>query len=105
MRQKAFDGTGISADLKGREKNMEQTIFWGIWGVLGSMMFLYYMRRVHKIRSFLAGACSGLLALLLVHYAGTWIGYSPALNLLHVLQAGILGVPGVILMVVLHFTI
>ncbi|MFR0855361.1 pro-sigmaK processing inhibitor BofA family protein [Ruminococcus sp.] len=63
------------------------------------MMFLYYMRRVHKIRSFLAGACSGLLALLLVHYAGTWIGYSPALNLLHVLQAGILGVPGVILMV------
>lgn len=84
---------------------MEQTIFWGIWGALGSIMFLYYMRRVHKIRSFLAGACSGLLALLLVHYAGTWIGYSPALNLLHVLQAGILGVPGVILMVVLHFTI
>ena len=36
---------------------------------------------------------------------GRFFGFSPALNLLHLVQAGVLGVPGVILMVVLHFTL
>ena len=53
----------------------------------------------------LAGVGSGFLALLLVHYGGGFFGFSPALNLLHLVQAGVLGVPGVILMVVLHFTL
>ena len=68
---------------------MEEVVFWGIWAVLGM----------------LAGVGRGFLALLLVHYGGGFFGFSPALNLLHLVQAGVLGVPGVILMVVLHFTL
>lgn len=84
---------------------MEETIFWGIWGMLGVIMFSYYLRRKHPIRSIVVGTGSGLLALLLVHYGGSFIGYVPTLNLLHILQSMILGVPGVIFMVVLHYVI
>ncbi|MFR4477415.1 MAG: pro-sigmaK processing inhibitor BofA family protein [Ruminococcus callidus] len=48
---------------------------------------------------------SGLLALLVVHYGGSLVGISPVLNPLHLVQSAVLGVPGVILMVVLHFTL
>jgi len=51
------------------------------------------------------GAGSGLLALLVVHYGGSLVGISPVLNPLHLVQSAVLGVPGVILMVVLHFTL
>lgn len=84
---------------------MNEVIFWAVWGILGIVMLVYYLRRKHRIRSFLAGAGSGLLALLVVHYGGCFIGYTPALNLLHLIQSLILGVPGVILMIVLHFTV
>lgn len=83
---------------------MDERIFWMIWGVLGGIMLIYYLRRRHRIRSVLVGSGSGLLALLLVHYGGNLIGYAPALNALHLVQSMILGVPGVILMVVLHYT-
>ena len=59
---------------------MEEVVFWGIWAVLGICMLCYYLRRKRKILSMLAGVGSGFLA-------------------------GVLGVPGVILMVVLHFTL
>ena len=84
---------------------MNEVIFWSIWGILGGIMFFYYLRRRHRIRSFLVGAGSGILALLLVHYGGSFIGYVPSLNLLHLLQSVILGVPGVILMTVLHYAL
>ena len=77
---------------------MQEVIFWGIWAVLGLIMLLYYLRRKRRVLSLLVGAGSGLLALLVVHYGGSLVGISPALNPL-------LGVPGVILMVVLHFTL
>ncbi len=84
---------------------MQDVIFWGIWAVLGVLMLLYYLRRKRRFLSMLVGAGSGILALFVLHYGGSWIGFAPALNLLHLLQAAILGVPGVILMAVLHFTL
>ena len=74
---------------------MQEVIFWGIWAVLGLIMLLYYLRRKRR----------GLLALLVVHYGGSLVGISPVLNPLHLVQSAVLGVPGVILMVVLHFTL
>ncbi len=84
---------------------MENIIFWGLWGVLGVIMLIYYLRRQHPIRSLLTGAGSGLLALLLVHYGGILFGWTPALNALNLVQAFVLGVPGVILMMVLHVAV
>ena len=71
---------------------MQEVIFWGIW-------------RKRRVLSLLVGAGSGLLALLVVHYGGSLVGISPVLNPLHLVQSAVLGVPGVILMVVLHFTL
>ena len=84
---------------------MQEVIFWGIWAVLGLIMLLYYLRRKRRVLSLLVGAGSGLLALLVVHYGGRLVGISPVLNPLHLVQSAVLGVPGVILMVVLHFTL
>ena len=84
---------------------MQEVIFWGIWAVLGLIMLLYYLRRKRRVLSLLGGAGSGLLALLVVHYGGSLVGISPVLNPLHLVQSAVLGVPGVILMVVLHFTL
>ena len=84
---------------------MQEVIFWGIWAVLGLIMLLYYLRRKRRVLSLLVGAGSGLLALLVVQYGGSLVGISPALNPLHLVQSAVLGVPGVILMVVLHFTL
>ena len=69
---------------------MEEVVFWGIWAVLGICMLCYYLRRKRKILSMLAGVGSGFLALLLVHYGGGFFGFSPALNLLHLVQACLL---------------
>ncbi len=82
---------------------MEQLSFWMIWAVIGIGMFVYYLRRFHTVRSMLWGTGTGLAALLLLHYCGGIIGFSPQLNLFNLIQAGLLGVPGVILMTIVHF--
>lgn len=82
---------------------MEQMVFWSIWGALGLWMFTYYCRCVHKIRAVLAGSGSGLAALLLLHYFGNVVGFVPEVNLFNLMQSVILGIPGVLLMTVLHF--
>ena len=84
---------------------MEQVSFWMIWVTLGAGMFIYYLRRFHTVRSLLWGTLTGLAGLILLHYCGGWIGFSPELNLFNIMQAGILGIPGVIMMAVLHFGI
>ena len=84
---------------------MQEVIFWGIWAVLGLIMLLYYLRRKRRVLSLLVGAGSGLLALLGGHYGASLVGISPVRNPLHLVQSAVLAVPGVILMVVLHFTL
>ena len=73
---------------------MNDVIFWSVWAGLALVMILYYFRRKHPIRSMLAGTIGGHL-----------FGFTPALNALHLLQSAILGIPGVILMIALHFAI
>ena len=84
---------------------MNDVIFWSVWAGLALVMILYYFRRKHPIRSMLAGTIGGLAALFLVHDGGHLFGFTPALNALHLLQSAILGIPGVILMIALHFAI
>ena len=84
---------------------MMDLVFWSIWGLHGVAMFFYYMRRFHIVRSILIGGLSGWTALVLLHYFGGVIAFCPELNLFNFLQAAILGVPGVIMMTVLHFVL
>lgn len=82
---------------------MEHIVFWAIWVVLGIGMSFYYLRRRHVIRSLLRGMLTGVAALFLMHYFGNWIGFSPEINLFNLMQAAVLGIPGVILLTVVHF--
>lgn len=82
---------------------METVTFWAVWIALGGAMLLYYFRRTHKILSVLCGVLSGWTALAIVHYLGNIIGFAPEFNAFNLMQSAILGVPGVILMIVMHF--
>ena len=57
---------------------MEQIVFWAIWAALAVFMGYFYLHHAHGIRSFLRGTGTGLVALLLLHELGGWIGFAPA---------------------------
>ncbi len=84
---------------------MEEFSFYALWAALGIFMLIYYLRRKHTIRSILWGTLTGLTGLILLHYFGGIISFSPELNLFNIAQAGILGIPGVVLMVIIHFVL
>lgn len=54
------------------------------------------------MKSFVISAALGFLALCLVNLTGAYTGVSIAVNRLSLAAAGVLGVPGVTLMVVLN---
>ena len=81
---------------------MENLSFWLIWAALGAAMLIYYLRCYRTFRSMLWGVSGGLVLLVLMHYCGGFIGFVPELNLFNIMQAGVLGVPGVVLMAVVN---
>lgn len=84
---------------------MEEFSFYALWAALGIFMLIYYLRRRHTVRSILWGMLTGLTGLILLHYFGGVISFSPELNLFNITQAGILGIPGIVLMVIMHFVL
>ena len=82
---------------------MESIGFYGLWAAAGVFMLIYYLRRKHPFLSVLRGSLSGLAGLILLHYLGGLIGFSPEMNIFNIMQAALLGIPGVILMTVMHF--
>lgn len=69
-------------------------LLWGL-GILCAVLF--YMRHRKRIRAFLLGAVTGLTALVLLHFYGSAIGFTPTLCMTNLLLSGIFGVPGVAL--------
>lgn len=84
---------------------MENIGFYGLLAASGIFMLIYYIRRKHPFLSALRGSISGLAGLVLMHYLGGIIGFSPEMNLFNITQAALLGIPGVVLMTVTHFFI
>lgn len=82
---------------------MESIGFYGLLTASGIFMLIYYVRRKHPFLSALRGSLSGLAGLVLMHYLGGIIGFSPEMNLFNIIQAALLGIPGVVLMTVTHF--
>lgn len=60
------------------------------------------LRRKHRLPVMLLGSGSGIAALFLLHCRGDAIGLYLPLTLLHMGVAGVMGVPGVLLMAVLE---
>lgn len=80
----------------------QEGIFWGIWIVLGLAMLIFYARSRHPVRAALLGMAPGGAALLAAHFWGGALGASLTVNLLHTIAALILGLPGVLMLGVVH---
>lgn len=76
---------------------MNDIIFKGIWILAGIIMLRYYAKRKHTIKSVFFGMLSGGTVLVLMHYFGNHIGFTPPLNLFNTMVSLVLGIPGVIL--------
>lgn len=76
---------------------MNDVIFKAIWVLLGIIMLRYYAKRKHTVKSAFFGMLSGGTVLVIMHYFGSHIGFSPPLNLFNTMISLVLGVPGVIL--------
>lgn len=75
-------------------------------GNLGGTCVVYgqFLSASAACHSFIAARnADGVAALFLLHYFGHWIGFSPEISLFNFMQAVVLGVPGVVLMTVVHF--
>ena len=76
---------------------MNDVIFKGIWVLLGIIMLRYYAKRKHTVKSAFFGMLSGGTVLVIMHYFGSHIVFTPPLNLFNTMISLVLGVPGVIL--------
>lgn len=66
------------------------------------MLYEYLHRRQHKLAAFLTGTFSGIAALLFCRFCGGPFGNLPPLTLCDLAIAAVAGIPGVILLAVMH---
>lgn len=66
------------------------------------MLYEYLHRKQHRLLAVFAGTGSGIAALLLAHFYGDAIGFAPPLTLCTLGVAAVCGIPGVLLLAVLH---
>ena len=76
---------------------MNDYIFKFIWIVAGLIMLRVYAKRKGTVKSAFVGMLSGGAALILLHYYGSYIGFSPPVNLFNTVVSLVLGIPGVAL--------
>lgn len=60
---------------------------------------------IKKIVKMLINIAVGGLLLMLVNYVGAYFGFAIAINWISALIVGVLGIPGLIILVILHFII
>lgn len=82
---------------------MNDYIFKFIWIAIGIIMLRIYAKRKSTIKSALFGMLSGGAALILLHYFGGYIGFSPPLNLFNTMVSLLLGIPGLTLIVIANY--
>ncbi|MBE6850611.1 MAG: hypothetical protein E7504_02570 [Ruminococcus sp.] len=69
-----------------------------LYGGVGLLLIIFYIRQRKRIRTFLLGSISGLSALILLHFYGGFIGFTPPLSVFNLVFSAILGIPGVVLL-------
>ena len=79
------------------------TIFKLICTALIVIMMLLYFRRNNKVSSFLYGAVSGLISLMLLDEIGEYINVSVVMNYFNIGGSILFGVPYVILLTIMNF--
>lgn len=82
---------------------MVKIIFWSLCAVAVIAMTVYYVTRLKRWRTFVYGALTGFVSLILLNIFGNGLGITMPLNIFNVSGSIILGVPFVICMVILNF--
>lgn len=73
-------------------------------GIVAILIMGYeVLRRKHRLRVMLLGSGSGIAALVLLHCWGDAIGLYLPLTLLHMGVAGVMGIPGVLLIAAIEY--
>ena len=80
-----------------------ETLFYLICVAAVLIMLEYFRRRKRKIMSFIFGATTGFIALVLVNKYGFVIGADIPLNTFNICGSAILGVPFVVCLVIINF--
>ena len=80
-----------------------ETLFYLICVVAVLIMLEYFRRRKRKIISFIFGAVTGFIALVLVNKYGFVIGADIPLNTFNICGSAVLGVPFVVCLVIINF--
>lgn len=80
-----------------------EVLFYLICGAVVFIMAVYYIRRRHKLTSFLFGSVTGFAALVLVNRFGDVFGASLPLNTFNICGSIVLGVPFVAAMIIVEF--
>ncbi|MBQ3567290.1 MAG: pro-sigmaK processing inhibitor BofA family protein [Oscillospiraceae bacterium] len=75
---------------------MKEYFFIGIWIAAGIIMLKFYAKRKNTVISAFAGMISGGIALVAVHYLGSYIGITIPVNLFNTAVSLILGIPGAV---------
>lgn len=72
-------------------------IFWSIWGLCFIIMLIYYSKRKHPIISAVTSMIFGVSLLIVCHFFGQSIGFTPPINLFNTMLALTLGLPSIFL--------
>lgn len=81
---------------------MNDKILIAVLILAGLAMLIFYGRRKHTVKSALKGMLSGAGFLLIFHFFGDYLGYSPPLSLFNTAVSLILGAPGVVLIMAVN---
>lgn len=80
-----------------------ETLFYIVCGAAAAAMLLYYIKRRHKVLSFIFGSVSGLLTLFLFNKFGYVAGLEIPLNLFNICGSAVLGIPFVAALIIINF--
>ncbi|MGN1412212.1 MAG: pro-sigmaK processing inhibitor BofA family protein [Oscillospiraceae bacterium] len=72
-------------------------IFWSIWGVCFIIMLIYYSKRRYPIVSAVCSMIFGVSLLIVCHFFGHIIGFSPQINFFNTMLSLTLGLPSIFL--------
>ena len=82
---------------------MNNAILWSVLAMVGIIMLIFYGRTKRPVKNAVIGMSLGGISLVGVHFLGSYIGITMALNLFNTAISLLLGIPGVLMLVVGNF--
>ena len=84
---------------------MEKIVVIGLIALAVLLVFKLFSLPIRLIFRFLLNTAAGFILLLLFNYIGMYLGLTLGINILNALVIGILGLPGLVLLLVLKWLV